>query len=618
MLIVAAVLMVVALFTLGSPNAPPLSQEPVTFDGQAAFKTVSTLTTQFSRRAAASDANNRCGVWLAGQLKALGLQAHIDSFAATINGKAVALQNIWGASKGQGGGTIVLVANRDSPPLSTQGANNNASGVGVLLELAHDFAATPHQRTIVFLFTDGDSWGGLGARDFVNRSLPPGTVAAIALRDVGVAQASGLALDGWSAGAKVAPPWLWLLTTSAAQSAGNLQARLPDTAAQVLRLAVPSSAGSQGPFVAAGVPALTVSAIGHTPVPALDIIDTISTDTLSRVGDAVQRLVASIDTAPDNLARSGGTIFVTRSRTLPGGALELILAALLLPVAAVAGDLFAQGRRRRVPLWSGWLRYAMHLAPWLLVCAIVYLANLLSLLPHTPGAVMPPESSVSHHPWYLRVALLVIVLLVAYYYAAAVERRLVRRYPVNPRATIFVAHAALVLIGFFVFLVNPFSLLLLLPAALLWPLARPGRWLRSLLPVWLGLISVAVAFVFYALRLHLGATVWWYFFVLFENRTIPVPAALLGIAFLAATGMLGATLHRTTMAAPAAGVGAAAAKSVGQAPADAGTAAKSAGQAAGEAGAAAKSPAQAPPTAAEAPATSAGKRKGEPPAATRP
>ncbi len=280
---------------------------------------------------------------------------------------------------------------------------------------------------------------------------------------MGIARATGLSLDGWSASARVAPPWLWLLTASAAQSAGNLQARLPGTAAQVLRLAVPSSAGSQGPFVAAGVPALTVSAIGHTPAPAVDVIDTVSTDTLSRVGATVQRLVASIDTAPDNLARSGGTIFVTRGRTLPGGALELILAALLLPLAAVAGDLFAQGRRRRVPLWSGWLRYAMHLAPWLLLCAIVYLANLLSLLPHTPGAVTPPDSSVSHHPWYLRVALLVVVLLVAYYYAAAIERRLARRYPVNPRATIFVAHAALVLIGFFVFLVNPFSLLLLHP-----------------------------------------------------------------------------------------------------------------------------------------------------------
>ena len=365
---------------------------------------------------------------------------------------------------------------------------------------------------------------------------------------------------------------------------------------------MPSSAGSQGPFVAAGVPALTISAIGHTPVPAVDVIDTVSADTLGRVGATVQRLVASIDPAPDNLARSGGTIFVTRGRTLPGGALELILAALLVPLAAVAGDLFAQGRRRRVPLWSGWLRYAMHLAPWLLLCAIVYLANALSLLPHTPGAVMPPDSSVSHHPWYLRVALLVVVLLIAYYYAAAIERRLARRYPVNPRASIFVAHAALVLISFFVFLVNPFSLLLLIPAAILWPLARPGRWVRSVLPVWLGLVSVAGAFVFYALRLHLGATVWWYFFVLFENRAIPVSAALLGICFLAATGMLSSTLHRTKMAAPVAGAGAAATDAVAKPSAPA------------------EPEATAAPSAADTPdaAASAGKEKGEPPMAARP
>ena len=231
MLILAAALMVVALFTLGSPDAPPLSQEPITFDGQAAFATVSTLTTQFSRRAAGSDASNRCAVWLAGRLKHLGLQTHIDSFAATINGKAVALQNVWGVSKGQSGGTIVLVANRDSPPLSTQGADNNASGVAVLLELARDFATTPHQRTIVFLFTDGDSWGGLGARDFVQRQPAAGH------RRRHSAARRGRRTDHRSFARRlerqrqVAPPWLWLLTTSAAQSAGNLQARLPGSAA---------------------------------------------------------------------------------------------------------------------------------------------------------------------------------------------------------------------------------------------------------------------------------------------------------------------------------------------------------------------------------------------------
>ena len=529
-----------------------------------------------------------------GELKHLGLQTHIDSFAATINGKAVALQNVWGASKGKGGGTIVLVANRDSPPLSTQGANNNASGVAVLLELARDFAATPHQRTMVFLFTDGDSWGGLGARDFVQGSLPPHTAAAIALRDVGIAEATGLSLDGWSASARVAPPWLWVLTRSAAQSAGNMQARLP-ARPRGAAPAVPSSAGSQGPFVVAGVPALTVSAIGDTPAPAVDVIATVSPDTLSRVGAVVQRLVTSIDAAPDNLARSGGTIFVTHGRTLPGRALELILVALLLPVAAVAGDLFAQGRRRRVPLWSGWLRYAMHLPPG---CRVRHRLPRQPALaaPSYPGAVLPPESSVSHHPWYLRVALLLVVLLVAYYYAAAVERRLARRYPVNPRATIFVAHAALVLIGFFVFLVNPFSLLSSSRRRSR-PLSRPGRWVRSLLPVWLGLISIPVAFLFYALRLHLGATVWWYFFVLFENRTIPASAALLGVCFFAATGMLGSTLHRTTMAAPVA----------------------DAAKPAADAEPAPSDETEAPPDAGAPNATaSAVKEKGEPPSATRP
>ena len=96
--------------------------------------------------------------------------------------------------------------------------------------------------------------------------------------------------------------------------------------------------------------------------------------------------------------------------------------------------------------------------------------------------MIPPDSRVVASPHYLRVAILVVLLLLAYVYATAVERRLERRVPTDPRATIFVAHACLVLIALLVLLVNPYSLLLVLPAAVLWPLARPGGWTRSILP----------------------------------------------------------------------------------------------------------------------------------------
>ena len=150
----------------------------------------------------------------------------------------------------------------------------------------------------------------------------------------------------------------------------------------------------------------------------------------------------------------------------------------------------------------------------------------------------------AQNPRYLRVLLLLVVLTGAYWYAVLAERRLARRLPIDRESTVFVAFAALTIIAFLVYLISPFSLLLLIPAAILWPLARSGHWWRSGLPVWAGLGFVALLALFFAVHLHIGARVWWYFFLLFENRSIPATVTVLGVAFIAAADMLARALRR--------------------------------------------------------------------------
>ena len=169
-------------------------------------------------------------------------------------------------SEGQTAGTILVIANRDVPPLATQGANDNASGVAAMLELARTFTVTAHQHSIVFLCTSGDAYGALGAGHFADTHSLEDLYAVIALRDVATPGDEGIGLDGWSATAKTAPPWLWLLSAPAARVTVNSEALLPGVATQVLRLAVPTSSGSQAPFVARGVPGISLSWAGpHTP-----------------------------------------------------------------------------------------------------------------------------------------------------------------------------------------------------------------------------------------------------------------------------------------------------------------------------------------------------------------
>ena len=546
--VVAFILIVVCLFTLGSVDTPKLSTEPVSFDGEQAAADLRTIVTDYPQRVAGTDPDNRLALWVMQQFKQMGLETHLDSFPATINGKDVALQNVWAVSRGQGPGTVLVIANRDIPAVATQGANDNASGVAAMLALARSFTVTAHERTFIYLCTSGDAYGALGARRFVEDHGVDNVYGALALRQVATRDPEGIGLDGWSSAPKAAPPWLWQLASPAGRVYANLQALQPTVAGQVVRLAVPTSSGSQGPFVAQGAPAITISAAGERVPPQQDTLANVSTETLTKMGTVAQGMLMAIDQSAVPGPRSGGTIFLTHTRTLPGGSLALILAAGLLPLLAVGVDLFARCRRARVELRPAWIRAGLHYAPWLVLLAIVYLANLIGQLPRSPGAVIPPDSHLAMNPRYLRVAILVALLVLAYAYAVAVERRLRRRVRTDPRAVIFVAHAMLLVISGLTLLADPYSVLLVLPAAVLWPLIRPGGWMRSILPAYLGLVMIPVVLIYYATLLGLGTSVWWYFFLLLENRTIPAGTVLVLLLFLSTAGVLAHALHERGLA----------------------------------------------------------------------
>jgi len=165
------------------------------------------------------------------------------------------------------------------------------------------------------------------------------------------------------------------------------------------------------------------------------------------------------------------------------------------------------------------------------------------LLPGSPGPAIPPDSPIAENPRYLRVLFLVAILIAVVFYAHAVERRLLRRAPVNVESRVAVVHVVLLVAALLILLVNPFSILLVLPAAVLWPLARRGPWPLSRAPAWAGLTGLLVALLFYALSLDLGANAWWYFFLLVEDRTVPAVAALTGAAIIAGALHLGHHLH---------------------------------------------------------------------------
>ena len=107
------------------------------------------------------------------QLQTFGLAPEIQKTTAISSAFAPlflagTIENILARRKGTGGGrAVLLVAHYDSVPTGP-GANDDGAGVAALLETARALAASPPLKSdVLFLFTDAEETGLLGARAFL-------------------------------------------------------------------------------------------------------------------------------------------------------------------------------------------------------------------------------------------------------------------------------------------------------------------------------------------------------------------------------------------------------------------------------------------------------------------
>jgi Zn-dependent M28 family amino/carboxypeptidase len=96
---------------------------------------------------------------------------------------------------------------RDEKLALTPGADDNASGVAALSEIAHDLVAdpAPHRRSILFISFSGEEEGLLGSRWYVAHPIEPleATIAMICLDTVGRMQGNRLIALNSSSGAEL-------------------------------------------------------------------------------------------------------------------------------------------------------------------------------------------------------------------------------------------------------------------------------------------------------------------------------------------------------------------------------------------------------------------------------
>jgi hypothetical protein len=393
-------------------------------------------------------------------------------------------------------------------------------------------------HTIVFLSTDGGSFGGLGAVRFVEHA-PFHVVATINLDAIGGNGAPRVVTTG----DRPRSPAATFVETAAKRVLE--QTGVPPQRAtmldQLIDLGFPFTLYEQGPFVAHGIPAVTLTTAGERPPAAFtDRPERLSATRLTAMGRAAQQVIGSLDQGLE-LAQ-GTTSFVwAGNRIVRGWAIELVLFTLLVPFLVGVVDLFAHCRRRGISLLPAARSLRTRLGFWLFAGLAFYAFQLFGAWP--TGAPRPPNPTTPATGDWPVLALLGLGIVVLAGWVVA-RHRLVPRRSVGADEQLAgetAALLALAVVALLVLATNPFALLFLLPAlhAWLWlPQVRSGKPPARAFVLLLGLSGPALILLSLGVRYGLGVDAPWYLLELAAVGYVQVPAVAITLGGAACAAQL--------------------------------------------------------------------------------
>ncbi|MDD8016947.1 MAG: M28 family peptidase [Bacteroidota bacterium] len=149
---------------------PEVAKQSPSFDGNKAFKYLTTQT-DFGPRNVNSVGHQKCLDYLTAELKKNADKVTLQSFTEKGYNETLRLTNIFASFKPLEHRRILLIAHWDTRPRAEMdadkenrskpipGANDGASGVAVLLELASILKDNPPPIGVDILLTDGEDYG---------------------------------------------------------------------------------------------------------------------------------------------------------------------------------------------------------------------------------------------------------------------------------------------------------------------------------------------------------------------------------------------------------------------------------------------------------------------------
>jgi hypothetical protein len=545
-LVVLTIIGVFVSISLPSANVEPATG-PTFFDSGRAYAAITDFVGLYPDPQMGTPDAAGAAAWYKERLDALKIPYTEREFEAPLGWTHATIRSIAVKLSGTSRDTILVTGSRDPsmqtklPPLA------NGSATGMLLELIQVFADTarPHDKTMIFLSSEGGSYGGLGVDDFLDNSPDTGNIKAmLSLEGLGREQVQSL-VAGVNGPRGTTPGWYVQLAGNILSKA-EINLQLPGLQTQIGDQALQLSLGEQ------------VAGLRHD-ISSLLIADTsgetVTAAGLATQGTAIERLIMSLDQGGQIPSDPGTALVLESGRYLTKRAIAILGVLMLFPAFIMAFTWLAV-TRLRPDAWMRHLRNALSFfLPLAFLIGLIPLERAVGLLPRYLWQA-PSFASPATEAQLLPALVLAVLFLVAF---PLVRHFLGYLRPREPRAMTEIAKLSLGLMILFVGLAmlaaqSPFALLVWLSAAWIWPLVSCFRdtshraitllpRFRSNLPLLLtGLVTPVAFYLYLALTTSVNFwSGWWFLLVQTASGafgiTAPLAWALLGTAFLLLMGV---------------------------------------------------------------------------------
>ena len=546
---------VLILLLSGCSNVPVIDglvdASAIQFSGEKALTSLTQFVTQFPDRDSGQPNNEKAANWIQNKFHELGLTTMIDRWSIINYNRQVSLKNVIGIIPGESSKEIIVVAHFDQSPDTYQGADNDGSGMAILLQLTEIFSSGPTPKyTLVFLASDGEEYGMLGTKRFVetHRNID-NIIAGLSLDNVGKKFYDGLLMDPRGQFREYGALWFQILAREAALSVGdNWVPKVNPIINQIMDQAVPVSFMDEGPMVAVEIPSFgftgsvppefieEVWATYHSPD---DLIKYQSAETLGHTGritEAIIRQCLAMESFP---AESGPYLYHNESQKVFTG-FPLWLIFLSFPTLFFLIS-FQLGGKSFSGLINQWKVPVIHfISLWIPLISSILMTYIFVAVGLMDKYHLYPATSKDpaiYSPKWTAVILWIVGLGVLFWIGRKIAAHFLlqsQKLPINVIKQF--GFVILGLCGLWLLWRNPFSLIFLCPT-FVWIFIsgrkRSGKLIDILIFLSGCLLIFILIYFFGFVIMKNGFAILWYLMMMFSVQMISFPTAALIMACLA-------------------------------------------------------------------------------------